>query len=322
MRQLVSIIVCVLLASLSFLGCARDGASLSPEKRAEIQSKMRGRSNSSGQPSVRTTPEVRLGSFGIAGFLMDQQALLMQVALTAQKPEASFLGGMKVVFSTGEESQIQVKTVELQLNSKPQAQYVQKENMTWNLQSVIRDGELVYLRGVLDAAQLTLDLSKKPNDPKQRFFINQFPESSSVQARRQGEVTTLLLRTSGEMILAKDGVTERSPYSLRVQLQVKSLADQSELEILSSELFFELKRTRPFVVRARSENSLKYLNSSCPMVVGTINIENSSRPGDKNAVRIYRQSEEISMVEETGWKTAVSPCAERPLVDSSKILIY
>lgn len=306
---------------LAALGCARDGASISAEKRAEIQSKT-GRSfrPPGGSTAAGSGPTVRLGSFGFLGYLVDQQALLLQLALTAQKGEAGFLGGMKSTFTAGSPSDVQINLVDLQLTSKPQGSFVQKENMIWNLQSSVRNDELIYLRGVLESAQLSLDLAQKATDPKKRLFLNQFVNQSKILVQRKGDKTLLRLLIEGEMMVAKDGITERSPYSVSVNMEVESLKPQDEIVILYSKLKFELKRSRPFVVEVVSEGSLKYLNTDCPLVVGQVTLRNS---GDRNAPgRIFNQTEESAWVEGSSWKVSIPACAERPLVDSSKILVY
>lgn len=298
-RQVIQIIS----LSLIFNACQpKDKAVVTPKERDQILE----------MQNAKRTPNnglMKLGSFGAAAFLLDQQAeSLNWIMYLFNGPYVG--NGYSAVTDKDKNFPL------LQNNGTQKSSHHGIYNNIGELEVNIRKLE----QGVLEK------MTVNGNETIQ-FESGQLQISSSITDHRSVEIRpegndqfTVRVEKDGELNLTKAGKLEKVKYTFNSMMIVKLDLAQKTIAIVKSITSLKILRTPELNFRIESENELQYqFNQQCVSTVGkvkVVDVKNSA----KNKTLIV--DEKSARIEGTNWTFEFADCAQRPLVDVYKLLKY
>lgn len=292
----------VILISLLTACQPKDKAIVTPQQRQQIQDLNVAKKQSSGL--------LKLGSFGAAAFLIDQQAETLNWLMFLFN--GAYNGNGYSVSNDKENNQFPL----LQNNGSL------KSNEIGNFKTI---------------GQLELNLRKSETDQIDKISmngqeLNQFKNeklnlSASMDDRRvvaiqpSGEdQLSLKIEKNGLIEISKADKVEKVQFQLVSEMDIKLDVNENKITVLKSSSTLKIMRTPQLTFKIESENQLSYqFNQGCVTATGTANIIDV-RNSAKN--KVMTVDDKIIKVEGTNWTYPVVSCENQVLIDLNKLLKY
>jgi hypothetical protein len=275
------------------------------------------------------TGEVKLGSYGLAAFMMEKQGEVLQLLSTSQLTRSQVSGAYTVDESSDSTKELQKIILSAANHTTIMPDFTLVQNAKWD-NTVLRDesGKIqnIFARSVGEAGSVQkLTASEKSKSKDQAITLSEKSANIIVAvAPDDVSLSDVIYLADGSLEISKDGLTEVLPFKLNIKMRVMTAQlQESAVEILKTEITLNLIRNNGaganmnVTVKANDGDILKFKNDKdCPLLLGQAVIISDS----KKKVVIF--NEEAANVG-TEYKSAHVECVgQRPTVDLSRILIY